>query len=251
MVEHALHHPPPTLGEHFASTLTHALTCSVLDPATAKITSSVQKLLDKNFTDNDAKETTKEWLLGEVVGDFGSVPLVVMAQKFFPNLMNGTANALEPIVKHFFQNSSEKSAKNWAVHHHVEIGSERYHQKKEELLARAISNFPKTLLWTVSSTAINIGMQRFVLENKESPVVHQLAAKAIAAITTGAAVTLVRAFAPDTTRNFERFVHHKAIKPIGQKIKEILDGKKPDEHEHNHEHHWQTQSTQMQPQIAR
>lgn len=164
----------------------------------------------------------KHWWVGEVVGDFGAVPVTVAAQRLLPGLMDSIRTLAEPVLGPLFRIGAKRSARIWAEHNNVEIGSKEYKQHEQETYAREMRHLPQAFMWTASSVALNIGAQR--LSGNKGELTHLLAGKAVGAATSAAAVLGFRSFAPHQAYKWDQFTSEHIFKPTAHVVKKAVNG---------------------------
>ncbi len=164
----------------------------------------------------------KHWWVGEIVGDFGAVPITVAAQRMLPGLMNSIRALAEPVLGPLFRVGAKRDARIWAEHNNVEVGSKEYKEREQETYAREMRHLPQAFMWTASSVALNIGAQR--LSGNKGELSHLLAGKAVGAATSATAVLGFRSFAPHQAYKWDNFTSEHIFRPTAHAVKKAVNG---------------------------
>lgn len=242
------------IAADFAYTLNHAIVCTLTDPITdAPIGATVQNMMAAVRADNDGKVTfrklleqltpgaiwggiketfgnrqaLKSWFAGEFAGDFGAVPVVVAVQNFAPWLVNGIRKAFTPLMGPIFRRSAERSARREFEFAKMEAKGPEFQQRVEELYNKEMEHLPNAVLWTVASPAINIAMQklviqkRFMKDDEPAPVVDLLLGKAIGATITSSLTVGLRTLAPEKAQKWDNWMSSKASGPVAGMVSKV------------------------------
>lgn len=153
----------------------------------------------------------KHWWIGEVVGDFGAVPVTIAAQRSFPSLMNGLRKMMEPLLGGFFRKGAERSSRKWAEAQGIATDSQTFKDHVEAVYQHEVSHLPQALMWTVSSIAINLCTQRAI--GNKGPLWQLAAGKTVGAGISAGLVVGGRGLAPDAAEKWDRFTSDKLFIP--------------------------------------
>jgi hypothetical protein len=238
----------------FAYTLNHALICTLTDPITdvpvgatvqntlAAIRGSGNKVtvsevlhgLSPNHIAGHFKSAmtfrkaegerfspATSWLVGEVAGDFGAVPVVVALQHYAPGLMSSIGKLASPVAKPFFRRAAERSAKAECKLAGEEASGPAFDKRVDELCQRELDNLPKAIMWTGVSPAINILMQKTVMGNK-APVSDLLLGKGLGAVVTSATTVGLRNISPAKAQKWDDILSEKTGKPVAGFVSKLL-----------------------------
>jgi hypothetical protein len=215
------------LNHHAAIAIEHAVFCTATDFLDPFVGQKVLDGLNKIFPPKELNNTNTidKWFAGEFCGDFGAVPIVVMAQKFFPNLMEKAAQTIEPILGMFFKNGADKITGKWAKEHNVPANSPQYQEKYDKTYNAIIRGLPDAALWSVSSATINVCVQKMM--GNDNPAWKLAASKAAGTILTTGMLGTARAVIPEPIEEMHRFTEHKIVKPVMNIVNKILCVEKP------------------------
>jgi hypothetical protein len=152
------------------------------------------------------------WWLGEVIGDFGAVPVTIAFQRYAPGLMNGIRNLLEPVLRPVFKFGANMSARSWASKQGLGSDSEACKKKADEIYEHEVRHLPQALLWTASSIAINLTTQKLL--GNTAPLWQLAAGKAAGASISAGLVVSGRALMPQTARNWDGWTSKNVFLPM-------------------------------------
>jgi hypothetical protein len=152
------------------------------------------------------------WWLGEVIGDFGAVPVTIAFQRYAPGFMNGIRNVLEPVLGPIFKFGANLSARSWATKQGLSSESEACKKKADEIYEHEVRHLPQALLWTASSIAINLSTQKLL--GNTAPLWQLAAGKAAGASISAGLVVSGRALMPQTARNWDGWTSKNVFLPM-------------------------------------
>lgn len=158
----------------------------------------------------------KHWWIGEVVGDFGAVPVTIAVQRFFPSVMNAIRSIAEPVAAPLFNIGAKRSTRIWAEENNIARDAPEYKAHEKEVLNREMSHLPQAFMWTATSAAINIAAQR--ISGNRGELSHLIAGKLAGSSTSVALVLGFRSFAPHHAYRFDRFTSEHIFEPITQAV---------------------------------
>lgn len=223
-------------AEDLAYTLNHAIACTVTDFIDPYVNQFIQNK-GADYAPNWLKPYLAKVHIGcghdhghqvtgwqvwmpEFAGDFGSVPIVLAAQRFAPGAMHTVEKMLEPVVGTAFHNGAEKASKRWADRNGIAYDSEEYKQHVEDIYHHEISHLPQAALWTISSIGINAVAQR--MAGNKNPWAAMIAGKAGGALFTSGLVVGTRMFAPKTVQSWDQATSKHIIAPGTRMIGELV-----------------------------
>lgn len=242
------------IAADFVYTWNHAVVCTITDPITdAPIGATVQNMMASIRANGDGKVTfrklleqltpggvwdgiketfgnrqaLKSWFAGEFAGDFGAVPVVVAVQNFAPWLVNGIRKAFTPLMGPIFRRSAERAARKEFEFAQMETKGPEFQQRVEELYNKEMEHLPNAVLWTVASPAINITMQKLVIQKhfmKDEPpvpVTDLLLGKAIGATITSSLTLGLRALAPEKAQKWDNWMSSKLSGPVSGVVSKV------------------------------
>lgn len=210
---------PRQKAEDVAYTMNHTLVCTATDFIDPIFGNFIQKKLGN-------KSQLPNAYAAEFIGDFGSIPITIAAQRFFPTAMSWIRKAAEPMLKGIFLSSAERNAKGWATEHGYVIGSEEYKQKVSRIYEYEMSHIPQAVVWTVSAVGLNVAAQ--VRLGNKAPV-HHIAAGKIGASALSAVLTLGgRSMFPRKAEKFDKWTSKNIILPIEDTVYDVLKIKHDD-----------------------
>lgn len=216
-------------SEDVAYTLNHAVVCTAADLITASPYwgHSIQKRLS-----NSNKSQVGKWYFAEVAGDFGGIPLTVAAQRYFPGTMAHIADTVEPIFKKSLRKGAERATKDWAQKRGVSEDSEEYKEHINKVYKYEMTHVPQALVWAVSSTALNVGIQ-LAIDKNQTPFRHILLGK-IGGAVFAASITLGgRTLFPHKAEKLDRFISKHLVLPASEAEEKLekMAGRHRDEHD--------------------
>ncbi|PZP86516.1 MAG: hypothetical protein DI582_02690 [Azospirillum brasilense] len=206
-------------GEDVAYTINHALACTATDLIDPYVGKWTQKYLNRRVSigcgeDHGHDSSTAHNWIGEVVGDFGAVPLTIFVQRKMPFVMDAVRYAAEPILGDFFRHGAKEAARDRAMQAMEEgkpYSAEAYRAHAKEIYRYEMQHLPQGLMWTASSIGLNIATQKAI--GNPSPVGHILAGKVTgSAISTGLLFG-IRGAAPETAHRWDQFATGKVLIP--------------------------------------
>lgn len=237
-----------------AYTINHALACTATDFIDPYFGNLTQKYLGKRFSigcghdhskdnhhDHGHKHhgppcahphhhhhagNLKHWWIGEVVGDFGAVPVTIAAQRYFPGFMNGLRKMMEPMLGGFFRKGAERSSKKWAQAQGVSADSQEFKDHVEAVYQHEVSHLPQALMWTTSSIAINLCTQRAI--GNKGPFWQLAAGKAVGASISAGLVVGGRGLAPGAAEKWDNFTSEKLFLPATKAVGSLFGVRKED-----------------------
>lgn len=229
-------------AEDIAYTINHALACTFTDWIDPVVGNFTQKYLGKRFSvgcghdhsqdgghhhdcghdhshDGEKKNTFGKWVLGELTGDFGAVPVTIAFQRFTPGLMSAMRNVMEPFAGPAFKFGANYSARSWANKNDIDPSSDVVKDKANDIYEHEMRHLPQAFVWTAASTAINIAVQRQL--GNDGPLWHMLAGKLNGvAISTGAVVG-GRAIMPQTARKWDQWTSNNIFLPVTKMVGKV------------------------------
>lgn len=240
-----------------AYTINHALACTATDFIDPYFGNFTQKYLGKRFSIGCGHDHSKDkhdhghehhgppcahphhhhdhhhqhshlkhWWIGEVVGDFGAVPVTIAAQRYFPGFMQALRIVMEPMLGGFFRKGAERSSKKWAQAQGVGTDSQEFKDHVEAVYQHEVSHLPQALMWTASSIAINLCTQRAI--GNKGPFWQLAAGKAVGASISAGLVVGGRGLAPGAAEKWDNFTSEKLFLPATKTIGRIFGVKNED-----------------------
>ena len=225
-------------AQDIAYTINHALACTATDFIDPFVGNFTQKMIGKRFSvgcgthghddhhhDHDHGHDAPSghlghWWLGEVIGDFGSVPITVGIQHYFPGFMDKLKSGIEPVVGKFFRKGAERATKRWAAGNGIAEGSQEFKDHVEEVYKSEIDHLPQALVWTASSIALNLTTQKLI--GNDAPLWQLAAAKATGATISAGLVVGARGFAPGAAEKWDSFTSEKIFLPATKVVGKVI-----------------------------
>lgn len=217
-------------AEDYAYTINHALACTATDLIDPYVGDWTQKYLKRRFSvgcghdHSDDKSGTKfQNIVGELVGDFGAVPLTILVQRHMPWLMNAIRYAAEPILGDFFRHGAKEAAKNRAVdalQQGVPYSAEAYRAHAKEIYRYEMQHLPQGLVWTASAIGLNIATQKAI--GNPSPASHIFAGKLVGSGLSTGLLFGVRGLAPETAHRWDRWATSNVLLPGAKVIGKLI-----------------------------
>lgn len=214
-------------AEDIAYTINHAIACTVTDFIDPYVGDLTQQWLGRRVfigCQHDHGDQAhcdhhhahhghgKQWVIGEVAGDFGAVPVTVAFQRYVPGFMLALREVIEPLLGGLFRFGARHSAQGWARKQGLDERGQVCKDKAAEIYEHEMRHLPQALLWTASSITINLCTQR-VLGNK-GPLLHMLAGKAAGASISAGLVVAGRSLMPQTAHDWDRFTSEHLFLPL-------------------------------------
>lgn len=241
-------------AEDIAYTINHALACTFTDWIDPVVGNFTQRYLGKRFSvgcghdhsgdhghghscshhdhdhdhshDGENKSSISKWVIGELTGDFGAVPITIAFQRFTPGLMSAMRSVMEPFAGPAFKLGANLSAQSWARKNEIDPTSDVVKEKASDIYEHEMRHLPQAFVWTASSVAINIAMQRKL--GNDGPLWHMLAGKLNGvAISTGAVVG-GRAIMPQTARKWDQWTSDNIFLPMTKLVGKVAGIKDED-----------------------
>lgn len=233
-------------AEDIAYTINHALACTATDFIDPYFGDLTQRYLGQRVSIGCSHDHSKDaghgpghehgpgcdhhahagaghlghWWIGEVVGDFGAVPVTVGMQRYFPSVMDGLRRTIEPVLGGYFRKGAERSTKSWAEKRGVSADSPEYKQHMEAVYRHEVDHLPQALVWTASSIAINLTTQRLI--GNTAPLWQLATGKAVGASISAALVVGGRGLAPEAARKWDGFTSKNVFLPATRVIGRVF-----------------------------
>lgn len=109
---------------------------------------------------------SKDWFVGEALGDVGGVAGTIAVQRMFPSLMSAIRTLVEPLAGWAFRGGAIRDAKHWATRHGYAEDAPETKAKAAELYEHEVSHLPQAVMWNIFSVPINIGVQYLLTRNR-------------------------------------------------------------------------------------
>lgn len=214
-------------AEDVAYTINHAIACTVTDLVDPIIGDLTQKHLNKRYhigcsdpTHNHGPDNPPhkqwQWWVGEVVGDFGAVPLTIAAQRYAPGFMQGLRTTLGTVLGPIYHLGAEHSAKAWARERGIAVGGKEYDERVKEIYTHEVDHLPQAAMWTASSMGINVITQKLV--GNHGPWWQIGLGKLAGASISIAAVLGARAAMPETVRSLDQWTSRNLFLPATKTV---------------------------------
>lgn len=230
--KHPQNLPDPQLAEaaaraeDIAYTINHTIACTATDFIDPFIGTATQKMLGKRLNlhgehAHDHKQGGLNYTFaGELVGDFGSVPVTIALQRHAPKLMSGLGKGLEKVAAPVFRRTAESTALREAKAFGGEVDAEAVKARADALYTHEIKHLPLAAVWTASSIAMNVATQKLL--GNQAPTSHILAGKGAGiAFSSGLTVGL-RALIPAKAQAWDKFSSEKLYLPATKKIGKLF-----------------------------
>ena len=229
--------------EDIAYTINHSLVCSVVDVAGAPVGNWVEKTFNLRKASalskpHPAHGNLASWFIGEVVGDYAAVPVTVAFQRYAPGFMHSLRMLMEPVLGPLFRLGAQHSAREWATKKGFAADSEQAKQREQQIYEHEVRHLPQALMWTVSSTALNLAAQYSIESNRlfgtkmEHPFTQWLwgkgAGKLASSALTAAAVVGFRGVTPATAERWDSWTSKTVFMPLTESIGHLFGVKKED-----------------------
>lgn len=229
--------------EDVAYTINHAIACSATDFIDPFVGNATQKWLGKRFSigcghdhghfqgsdcgthdhahDHDhGKSHLGHWWLGELAGDFGSVPVTVAIQRHAPGVMNGLRKGMEAVAGGIFRKSAERSARKQATAFGMEASEAEIQQRADALYEHEMKHLPQAAVWTASSVVLNVGIQK--LTGNTAPLWQVTAGKLSGVALSSGLMVGARALAPATAQKWDGYASEKLYLPATKKVSKLF-----------------------------
>lgn len=224
-------------GQDLAYTLNHMFACFSFDFAVIPLFGSLtQKAIGKSLTPDAFEDKYKPhgavegkglaWVLGELVGDIGAVPVTIMMQRMFPGFMSGIQSAIEPPLAGVFRHGAHKRATRWGKEQGLDAADPRIKAKEEEVYRYEVDHLPQAFMWTASSIAINIASQRYLFGNNQVPLWVLGVSKGVATAASAVALIGTRSMFPDVVHKSDTWASENLVVPATRAVGGLL-GIKP------------------------
>lgn len=221
--------------EDIAYTVNHAIACSATDFIDPFVGNATQKWLGKRFSigcghdhghmhDGSCASHSHEhnhsnlghWWLGELAGDFGSVPVTVAIQRYAPGVMNGIRKGAEVIAAPLFRASATRAARREATAFGAIADEQAIANRADAIYEHEMKHLPQAIVWTASSVALNVGIQK--LSGNTAPL-WQITAGKLTGVSFSTGLTLgVRALAPASVQKWDSLASEKVYLPVTKKV---------------------------------
>ena len=234
--------------EDIAYTINHSIACTVTDWVDPIIGNWTQKYLGKRYGlpgghshgDHDHHHdhhdhshghhhgggTFWQWAVGEIVGDYGAVPVTIAFQRWAPGFMNSLRFVLEPPLGPLFRNGARTAALSWAARRGIDPNAPEVKAREQDIYEHEVRHLPQALMWTASSVAINLATQR-AMGNK-GPLWQLATGKALGASITAGLVVGARGLAPESAEKWDHWTSKNVFLPLTERIGHLFGVKKED-----------------------
>ena len=220
---------PRDKAEDYAYTINHALACTATDLIDPYVGKWTQKYLNRRVSigcghdhSADGGSTAQNWI-GEVVGDFGAVPLTILVQRQMPWLMDAVRYVAEPILGDFFRHGAKEAARTRAMEalqQGVPYSAEDFRAHAKEIYRYEMQHLPQGLMWTASSIGLNIATQKAI--GNPSPASHIFAGKVTGSALSTGLLFGVRGLAPETAHRWDRWATSTVLLPGAKVIGKLI-----------------------------
>ncbi len=113
-------------------------------------------------------KSLKHWVVTEAIGDIGAVPITLAAQRLMPGTLAHISNGIEAAVGGIYKVETQEMAYKWADQQQIDRFDPRAKEYAEKAYNYEIDHFGQAAVWTVASTAINVGSQKFLFKNSKA-----------------------------------------------------------------------------------
>ena len=214
-------------AENIAYTVNHALACTATDFIDPFVSTQIQKYLNQKVSigcghdHSDGHGHGENWqgVVGELVGDFGAVPLTVALQRYAPWLMDGIRYVAEPIMGDLFRGGAISAASHQsklAMLNGTPFSADEYRARARELYRYEVQHLPQGLVWTGTAIVGNVMIQKHLLGNN-SPINEIYAGKIAGAAISSGLLFGTRAFATEKAKQWDEWATEKVFLP-GTKV---------------------------------
>ena len=218
--------------EDYAYTINHAIACTATDWIDPLVGNQYQKLIN-NLSGNTehghshgGEGNLWRWVVGEFVGDFGAVPVTVMFQRWAPGFMNSLRSVMEPVLGPLFRRGAHTATHKWAKEQGISTESQEAREHERQIYEHEVRHLPQALMWTASSSAINIATQRAL--GNHGPIWQLATGKALGAAITAGLVVGFRGFAPHTAEKWDNWTSKNIFLPLTEVVGGTIGVKKED-----------------------
>lgn len=163
---------------------------------------------------------TKEWFIGEFLGDVGAVPATLLLQRYAPSVMTGIQHITEPVVGGLLRSRTRAAAEKWADHHGLARDAQEVVDRAEQLYTYEMRHMPQMVVWTVASSVINYGVMRY--RNPELEFASFAKGKVAGAAITAGLVFGTRTLAPGAAHQWDETMGRKFVVPVTKKIGKVF-----------------------------
>ncbi len=216
-------------AENIAYTINHALACTATDFIDPFVSTKIQKYLNQKVSfgcghdhsgDDHGHGSNWQGVVGELVGDFGAVPVTVLLQHYTPWLMDGIRYVAEPIMGDLFRNGAKAAATHQskqAMLNGTPFTPEEYRARARELYHYEIQHLPQGLVWTVTAVVANVEIQKRVLHNPSKPA-DIYAGKIGGALVSSSLLFGTRAFATEKAKQWDEWATSTVFMPLTKSV---------------------------------
>lgn len=248
--EYERHKDAEARVEDIAYTINHALVCSTVDVLGTPLANWTDKHIGFRFKlpghdhgpgghdHHGHGSNTWSWLVGEVIGDYLAVPATVAVQRWAPGFMDNLRYLMEPVAGPLFRSGARRAAQSWGAKHGYGQDSPEVQQRAKDIYVHEIRHLPQALMWTASSSALNIGMQYAIEKNRWFGThMHgtfwqwlpgKLGGKLAASGVTAGVVVLGRGIAPQSAERWDHWTSKNIFLPLTERIGHLFGVTKED-----------------------
>lgn len=166
-----------------------------------------------------------QYAKGEFIGDFGAVPITIMAQRFLPETMQGLRQIAEPLAKPLFTWGVERDSRRWAQTNSIAVDSDAYHQHCKQVYEYEMRHFPQAIVWTGASLGLNTAYQ-MAADKSAMPWHKKLQLKSTSVlsgvIVTAGVVVAARAYMPQRMHGLDQWMGQHAILPTTKVVGQVF-----------------------------
>jgi hypothetical protein len=214
-------------AEDYAYTINHALACTatdLIDPYVGKVT---QKYLSRRISvgcgdDHGSGSHTHNWV-GEVVGDFGAVPLTIGIQRFAPWIMDAVRYVAEPVMGDMFRHGAKKAAQA-SMLKAMDAGQpyniEDFRTHAHAIYRYEMQHLPQGLMWTASSIGLNIATQKMIGSTAKPS--HIFAGKLAGSSLSTGLLFGIRGFSPDSAHRWDKWATTNVLLPTTRAVGKLF-----------------------------
>lgn len=245
--------PLPEVGSHtlskskrFGREIAYGIQQTLVCFATDFIDPIISKWYQNKYGNKEHEVTNKHTMGGEVIGDFAALGVYLGAKRMFQKpldaLIAGVKRGMNPLLTKL----GKTSIKDWQYREDVDEDSRRYKIKLEEYKQFQAENIVDTGIIAVSSTAINVGAQRWLGNKQDFKLIFY--SKVIGAALTMAGMLGLRGVLPDTTKKLDDELSERYFSKVIRRVQKAAGAE--EEVDPDHELHVMQHKLQKEHELA-
>lgn len=167
-------------------------------------------------------KTLGHWLVSEMIGDLGAVPVTLAMQYFFPGTMARISQGMEYAIGNEFRASSMVTATKWAIENNIDTKDPQVQEYADKIYKYEVDHFGQAALWTVSSTLLNVFSNKYLFGEENTHIGVLLLSKTVGSLMTVGVVMSARGVFPERAHKWDQWTADNIYRPVSNLTGNLL-----------------------------